>query len=94
MNDSETYDHDPPSEDPHERELDDIERQIKELESTDKEVTSGLKSSEASLTKGKSDTVDNTYEEKSKDDWKRSEHKNEERLTYTEDEIDILEEDL
>jgi len=81
------------TEDPHERELDDLEKEIKELESADEnsEKPEGVASTGPEET---SKEADKTYEEKSKDEWKRNEKNKDTRLVYTDDEIDIQEEDL
>lgn len=80
------------SEDPHERELDEIEAEIKELESADetrKKPEEPIKAEPEETSKEAG-----TYEEKSKEEWKHNDKKPESRLSYNEEEIEVIEEDL
>lgn len=81
------------TEDPHERELTDLEKEIKELESADDTSEKPEESNKARLKETPSE-ADKSYEDKTKDEWTRNPRSKETRLTYEDTEIDILEEDL
>jgi len=81
------------SEDPHERELTELEKQIAELESADETSKKPEEQNKAKLPEETSSEAD-TYESKSKDEWKHNDKKPESRLVYTEEEIEITEEDF
>jgi len=82
------------SEDPHERELTELEKQIAELEleSADETSKKPEDTNKAKLPEETSSEAD-TYEEKSKEEWKTNDRKPDTKLTYTEEEIEIVEED-
>ncbi len=84
------------SEDPHERELDEIEKEIEELESADKQSddTKPENGKQDDNLKVEEDTAGKTYEEKSKDTFERNPHTKETRLSIDIGEITIEEEDL
>jgi len=80
------------SEDPHERELDELEKQIQELESADD--ISGTKVEPTDKSEKQTKEAEKSYEEKTQEDWKRNDKQNDTRLQYQEDEIEIIEEDM
>lgn len=68
---------------PEEKELEKL------LESSDEPATK-VKSDEPTENKGE----DDTYETKTKEEWTRNPRTTDNRLTYTENEIEVIEEDL
>jgi len=77
------------SQDPHKRELDELEKEVERLQSSD-EID---KSSEGDKPKPESKTIedDKTYEENTKEEWKRNDREKNTRLTYDDTEIEIEE---
>ncbi len=84
------------SEDPHPEplsELERIEKEIKELESAD-DTSKRSDEDVPNASKDKTSEADETYEEKSKEEWKHNDKKTESRLILTEEEIEVKEEDF
>ncbi len=80
------------SEDPHERIIDELEKELEELKSADEisEKQNELPPVPEQSTPKEADK----YKDKNEDEWKRNDHSKDTRLVYTEEEIEVVEEDL